>query len=138
MGNGQTKVTTRAGILVNHNNFIRDGIATITVLPSVPIITGLSEIQYIVGPTTGTDNTKTSISKVLLYHGNDRTPPDGVSIFALKDSIQSGETAIFNIRTRESSKFTEDTTVKLVLDRNGSDVIAGPRNINATSFNSQG
>ena len=127
MGRGATKVTARADVLVNHHNFIRDGIATITVLPSVPLITGLSEIQYIVGPTTGTDNTKTSISKVLLYHDSAGTPPDGVSIFALKDSIQSGETAIFNIRTRESSKFTEDTTIKLVLDPNGSDVIAGPQ-----------
>ncbi len=127
MGSGQTKVTVLANVHILHNSFIPDGVATITVLPSVPIITGLAEIQYIVGPTTGTDNTKTSISRVLLYHADERTPPDGVSIFALKDSIHSGETAIFNIRTKEESKFTEDTTIKLVLDRNGSDVIAGPQ-----------
>ena len=127
LNSGETSREVSTDILANHASFIPDDIAIITILPSVPIVTGLAEIQYIVGPKTGTVDNETSVTRVLLYHNANRSPSGGVSILAVNNPIQSGETAIFNIKTNPDAKFTEDTTIKLVLDRNGSDVISGPQ-----------
>ena len=104
------------------SNFLPDGLSEyrkgLNMLP---------EPDYIVGPTTGTDNTKTSVTSTLIYHTN--SPPGGISIIAPDDTIDSGEPALFNIKRATQTGFDEDTMIPVVISQDGSDVIAGPRNL---------
>ena len=100
------------------SNFLPDGLVTVRVLP---------DPDYIVGPTTGSDNAKTSVTSTLIYHTN--SPPGGISIIAPNGTINSGEPALFNIKRTTQTGFDEDTMIPVVISQDGSDVIAGPRNL---------
>ena len=115
-----TDLDRRAGIGTKKDtsNFLPDGLVTVRILP---------DPDYIVGPTTGNDNAKTSVTSTLIYHTN--SPPGGISIIAPNGTIDSGEPALFNIKRTTQTGFDEDTMIPVVISQDGSDVIAGPRNL---------
>ncbi len=118
MYNTDDELVVDIGTRKDTSNFLPDGLVTVRILP---------DPDYIVGPTTGADNTKSSVTSTLIYHTN--SPPGGISIIAPDGMIKSGETAVFNIKRTSQMGFNEDTMIPVVISQDGSDVIAGPRNL---------
>ena len=87
-----------------------------------------TQTKYEVGPRTNSDPTaRRSVTSFLVW--DDDTPRGGLSIIPQYNSIQSGDMAVFNVKTANTTKFTADTTISVLLDQGEGDIIAGDQKL---------
>ncbi len=84
-----------------------DAFITVRILPAQ------SSDKYVVG----------SPSAATLFTNAQSTSANGVSIFAARESVRSGESVFFNIKSKNN--FSSPTTVNISLDQGNGNIIAG-------------